>query len=96
MSTRRKQQSRGSDLGSDPIDLLTIRKRADNPRSRHVDLFKLYHNTSVRRSMTCVLCGARGPTWASKWKKTAAAMNWEAEHADMHRSRGYSAGIVER
>jgi hypothetical protein len=58
--------------------------RAANPRSRVVNLFKFARNGSGTKQMACVLCGAVGPTWSGKYRKTVRAIVWEAEHQKTH------------
>lgn len=50
------------------------------PQSRAQGKFRFYHNTGCRKNMQCVFCRECGPTWASRWPKTARAKRWEREH----------------
>ena len=63
---------------------VVARHRAENPRSRAVGLFKFRRNGGTTKSMACVLCGAEGPTWCAKYRKTQRAERWEAEHRASH------------
>jgi hypothetical protein len=54
--------------------------RKANPRSRAPGAIIYVKNTAKTKRQGCVLCGARGPSWAAEWRKTRAAETWEAEH----------------
>jgi len=70
---------------SDPALKATLRqKRVAEPNARFTSLFRYAVNTSRRRMMECVLCGAEGPTWSGEWPKTKRANDWEVEHREAH------------
>ena len=58
--------------------------RHRNPRSRIVDIFRYCKNTSASKQMECVLCKAKGPSWATTYPKTVRADAWEEEHQKIH------------
>lgn len=62
------------------LDPLVAAYRRANPRLRAETPIVYARNGTSVAQRKCVLCGERGPTWHTKWRKTRAAENWEAEH----------------
>lgn len=63
---------------------LVAEYRKKNPRSRVVSILRYCKNTSATKQKECILCDEEGPTWASRWRKTKTAEQWEAEHKAKH------------
>jgi len=62
--------------------------RSQHPRSRVVSILRYAKNTGVSKQQECILCGARGPSWSAKWKKTKAAEKWARDHVALHEQNG--------
>jgi len=58
--------------------------RAANPRSRAVSILKYERNGSRTKQMSCILCGAVGPTWCAGYRQTVQARKWEKAHKAVH------------
>lgn len=69
-------------LPTDPAHaraLALAQYRADNPRSRAVDVIAWARNGGMTKSLRCVLDGEESPTFAAKWPMTRAVKNWRDE-----------------
>lgn len=66
------------------IDRLAL-YRAANPQSRALNVLR---NTGggTAKNMVCVLCGAAGPGWCGRYRKTVKQEVWETEHVAQHKT----------
>lgn len=64
-------------------EMVTAYRQA-HPRSRVTAIIRWEQNGGTVKQRACILCGAAGPTWNGKWKKTKTAVDWEAAHVAAH------------
>lgn len=63
---------------------LVLAYRTLYPKSHISSIFRLAKNTSATKQLECVICGATGPSWCSRYPKTVTADKWEDKHLDKH------------
>ena len=66
------------------VDALVKAYRTLHPKSRVVNIFKLYKNTSATKQMICIICDYVGPSWCSRYPKTNKSILWEHNHTFKH------------